>query len=96
MQITEKLRQEIALSLPRLGLTEAHQIATECMCSIDTVYREWRKVHGRTPGKSLANNPVVISLTELAVKRRAKQQKLDKRMQKSMQQLSTKPPKQAA
>ncbi len=88
MQITEKVRHEIVLSLPRLGLKEANEIATACQCSNDTVYREWRKIHGRTSGKSNAENPVVISLIELAARRKAEVKELKKRLRKSMQQLS--------
>jgi hypothetical protein len=88
MQITEKLRTEIALALPNLGFAEATEIAKDCLCSHDTVYREWRKIHGREKGKSLASNPVVVSLAELAAKRKAETKKLTKRMAKSMKQLS--------
>lgn len=96
MQITEKLRNEIALALPKLGLEEANNIARECNCSNDTVYREWRKIHGRVAGKSLASNLVVIALAELAAKRSTEARLLEKRLKKSMQQLSAKPRKQAA
>lgn len=88
MQITGKLRNEIALALPKLGLEEATTIANECHCSMDTVYREWRKIHGRVPGKILATNNVVVALAELAAKRTAEAKALDKRLKKSMRQLS--------
>ena len=88
MQITENLRKEIAASLPKLGVEEATAIAKECLCSIDTVYREWRKIHGRAPGKSMANNSIVVMLSELAAARKAQAEKLNKRLKKSMKQLS--------
>lgn len=88
MQITEKLRSEIALALPKLGLEEANEIARQCGYSNDTVYREWRKIHGRVAGKSLVSNPVVVALAELAAKRTAEAKALDKRLKKSMRQLS--------
>lgn len=96
MQITEKHRTEIALSLQELGHEEAKRIAEECHCSRDTVYREWRKIHGREAGPIRINNPVVVALAELAAQRKAESQSLNKRMQKSMKQLSAKPGKQAA
>ena len=36
MQITEKLRSEIALALQDLGREEVDRIADKCQCSIDT------------------------------------------------------------
>lgn len=91
MQITtlaEKTRSEIALLLPSLGLEEAKAIATECHCSHDTVYREWRKIKGTTPGKVLSTNPVVQCLIELAIKRKKLNEKAQKKAAKIMKQLS--------
>lgn len=93
MQITEHLRKEIAASLPKLGVEDASAIAKLCLCSFDTVYREWRKIHGRCPGKSMADNAVVVSLSELAASRKAEAEKLSKRLKKSMKQLSASQPK---
>jgi len=88
MQITEKHRNEIAVSLPKLGTHEVNAIAADCHCSTDTVYREWRKIHGRESGIIRTDNPVVISLAELAVARKKEAKLLAKRLRKSMQQLS--------
>lgn len=88
MQITEEDRKNIALALPSLGLEEAKTIALKCGCSHDTVYREWRKIKGKTKGKIEDTNPVVQGLIDLAVLRKKETLKAEKRFQKSMQQLS--------
>ncbi len=88
MQITEKLRTEIALCLPILGLSEANRIARECGCSNDTVYREWRKIRGVTPGRTSMDNPVVLAIAELAVQRRRETKERAKRSDKIIRQLS--------
>jgi hypothetical protein len=88
MQLTQKQRSEIALALPELGLAEARQIGTQCECSHDTVYREWNKIKGKVTGKVDDTNPVVVCLAELAARRAKEAAALQKRMSKSMKQLS--------
>lgn len=88
MQITAKLRDEIAMSLPNLGWEEVLQIAKESDVSTDTVYRYWRRIHGRATGKIPTHNNVVIALAELAAKRAAEARAKDERLKKSMEQLS--------
>ena len=88
MQITEKDRNDIALSLPSLGKSEVEKIASECGCSTDTVYREWRKIRGLAKGPTHDDNPVVVLLCELAARRKAEAKELRKRLRKSMRQLS--------
>ena len=88
MQITEKTRSEIALSLPKLGFEECTRIAKECGCSIDTVYREWRKIRGTQKGAIDMEHPVVLALAELAIVRRKEIKATKKRLSKVMKQLS--------
>lgn len=95
MQITEKTRIEIALAIGKLAIQEAEVIATNANCSMDTIYREWKKM--RTPGSVLkSDNEIVVALSELAAIRKDEKSKLTTRFNKSMQQLSAKPKKQAA
>jgi hypothetical protein len=88
MQITEEIRNEITLSLPSLGLDEVNRIAKECGCSIDTVYREWRKIKKTEDGPSFLENPVVMALVKLAVKRKRKNKKAIEGAAKIIKQLS--------
>ncbi len=69
MQLTEKLRAEITLSLPKIGTDEVERIVKLTGKSKDTVYREWRKIIGRQKGPTDMEHPVVIALCELAVNR---------------------------
>lgn len=88
MQITEKLRTEIALSLPKLGISEAEKIKKETGLSTDTVYREWRKIMGREKGKTMMDHPVVMALAELAISRKEEKKAVDKRISRITKQLS--------
>lgn len=88
MQITEKLRNEIALALPKLGFKEAEKIKTDTGKSTDTVYREWRKIMKSENGKTEMNHPVVMALAELAVRRKEEKKSVDKRISRFTKQLS--------
>ena len=88
MQITEKLRSEIALVLQDLGREEVDRIADKCQCSIDTVYRLWRRIQLREEGRVLVTHPVVLELAELAVARKRENKTTTKRIDKIMKQLS--------
>ncbi len=64
MQITEKLRNEILLSLPKLSVKDADKIAADCNMSRDTVYRQYRNLKIK---ETVDDNDVIIALLELAV-----------------------------
>ncbi len=95
MQITEKTRSEIALAIGRLAIQEAEKIAVKVNCSMDTIYREWKKM--RTAGSSLkSENEIVVALAELAAIRQTEKSNLANRFNKSIKKLSAKPKKQPA
>jgi hypothetical protein len=94
-QITEKNRNEIALAIGKLSVREAEIIKAKCNVHMDTVYRVWSKM--RTRGAVLlTTNDVVVELIVLAAARKTKADARDKRVEKSMKQLSAKSTKQAA
>ena len=63
MQITEKLRNEILLSLPKLSVKDADKIAADIGISRDTVYRQFRKLRNK---ETVYENAVILALMELA------------------------------
>ncbi len=67
MQITEKLRNAIATSLPEIGTQECKRIAKECHVSTDTVYRQWRKIKN---SETVFVNAVTLALGELAARKK--------------------------
>jgi predicted ArsR family transcriptional regulator len=85
MQITANLRAEILLSLPKLSLKDADQIADNLGVSRDTVYRHYRKLKGTDP---VEETDVILSLTKLAASRKPDVIKKHKRMRVLERQLS--------
>jgi hypothetical protein len=95
MKVTEKTRNEIALSIGTLSIKDAEVIATKSGKSVETVYRLLKLL--RTPGASIdPENEVVLALIELAASRKPIKNAKAERFEKSMKQLSAKSSKQAA
>ena len=88
MQIDEKLRKEIASVLSSIGTEDVERIAEKCECSIDTVYRMWRKIRGLEKGRVLSTNKVVLELAELTIERKKDSKVSENRLGKIMKQLS--------
>lgn len=86
--MNEKLRKEIATALPSIGKEDVERIAEKCECSIDTVYRMWRKIRGLEKGRLLSTNKVVLELAELAIERKKDNKVSENRLGKIMKQLS--------
>lgn len=92
-QITEKDRNKIALSIGKLTIKEAEQIKAKCRCSMDTVYREWRKM--RTPRSLIkTENEITAALIDLAALRVERANEIEKAVRNSMKQISTRKAKQ--
>lgn len=88
MQVTEKLRNEIALSIPKLTLEQADKIAAKTGLSVDTVYRTLRIIRGRESGTP--NEDVLLALGELAIQFQKSIRGKHKRLAKIQKQLSAK------
>jgi len=85
MQITEKLRNEILLSLPKLSVKDADQIATDCNISRDTVYRQYRKLK---TSAEVTETVVIFALLELAAANKEVMVNKHKRARQLVKQLS--------
>jgi hypothetical protein len=95
MKVTEKTRNEIALSLGTLSIKDAEQIAAKTGKSMETVYRLLKIL--RTKGATIdPEDEVMLSLIELAASRKPIKNAKAERFEKSMKQLSAKASKQAA
>ena len=95
MKVTEKTRNEIAMSLGTLSIKDAEVIAAKTGKSMETVYLRLKQL--RTPGFKIdPEEDVALALIELAASRKPTKAAKEERFKKSMQQLSAKGSKQAA
>jgi hypothetical protein len=85
MQITEKLCNGIALSIPSLTLDEARAIAKDTDVSYESVYRYLREI--RAGKLTFRNEKVVLALAKLAMNKKkdaSKKHKLTADLEKQL------------
>lgn len=84
MQLTEKHRSNILLSLPELSEKEADKIAAINGVSTMTVYRWWK----RLKTEDVECNNITLAIAELAASKKKEAKKKKAREQRIMKQFS--------